>query len=128
MYELQRDIPPPPPPSQLSRQHARNMEALASLREIKRSGSKGEEEVFMNFGDLFVAGKREKIEEQLKVRGGGGFVFCVAFNRDAGIRKSCEMLHGTEEHVTRHTSHVTHHTSHVTRHTSHFTERATVVH
>ena len=67
----------PPPPSQLSRQHARNMEALASLREIKRSGSKAEEEVFMNFGDLFVAGKREKIEEQLKVRGGGGSCFVL---------------------------------------------------
>ncbi len=73
-HSLLAPSPDPPPPSQLSRQHARNMEALASLREIKRSGCKGEEEVFMNFGDLFVAGKREKIEEQLKVRvGGGGF-------------------------------------------------------
>ena len=52
---------------QLSRQHARNMEALASIREIKRSGGKGGEEIFMNFGDIFVAGKKEKVEEQLKV-------------------------------------------------------------
>ncbi len=29
--------------------------------------------------------------------------------------------HGTEEHVTRHTSHITHHTSHITHHTSHIT-------
>ncbi len=43
------------------------MEALASIREIKRSGGKGGEEIFMNFGDIFVAGKKEKVEEQLKV-------------------------------------------------------------
>jgi hypothetical protein len=52
---------------QLSRQHARNMEALSSIREMKRSGGKGGEEIFMNFGDIFVAGKKEKVEEQLKV-------------------------------------------------------------
>ena len=42
-------------------------------------------------------------------------------------------LHGTEEHVTRHTSrvthtsHITHHTSHVTRHTSHMTRHTSHV-
>ncbi len=43
------------------------MEALASIRELKRSGGKGDEEIFMNFGDIFVAGKKGKVEEQLKV-------------------------------------------------------------
>jgi hypothetical protein len=52
---------------QLSRQHARNMEALASLRDAKKFGGKVDDEIFMNFGDIFVAGKREKVEEQLKV-------------------------------------------------------------
>ena len=52
---------------QLSRQHARNMEALASIRAIKKSGGKGNDEIFMNFGDIFLAGKRGKVEEQLKV-------------------------------------------------------------
>ena len=32
------------------------------------------------------------------------------------VRQLMYTEHGTEEHVTRHTSHVTRHTSHVTRH------------
>jgi chaperonin cofactor prefoldin len=43
------------------------MEAMASIREMKRSGRKGDDEIFMNFGDIFVAATREKVEEQLKV-------------------------------------------------------------
>ncbi len=43
------------------------MEALASIRDVKRSGSKGDDEIFMNFGNIFLAGKRGKVEEQLKV-------------------------------------------------------------
>ena len=42
---------------------------------------------------------------------------------DAGVSTS----HGTEEHVTRHTSHVTHHTSHITHHTSHVTRHTSHV-
>jgi hypothetical protein len=102
---------------QLSRQHARNMEALASLRDIKKSGGKGDEEIFMNFGDIFVAGTREKVEEQLKVSGGGGRrSICIAVYLQDDIRHTSL--------VTRHTSHVTRHTSHVTRHTSHVTRHS----
>ena len=39
----------------------------------------------------------------------------------AAFTQVSEVVHGTEEHVTRHASHVTRHTSHVTRHTSHVT-------
>jgi hypothetical protein len=57
------------------------MEALASLRDVKRSGGNGDEEIFMNFGDIFVAGKRGKVEEQLKVSysDGGGWVSSMRF-------------------------------------------------
>ena len=61
---------------QLSRQHARNMEALASIREMKKSGGKGDDEIFMNFGDIFVAGKRGKVEAQLKVRAASSWYLC----------------------------------------------------
>jgi len=54
------------------------------------------------------------------------WVFACHVSRVTCYAAGCT-LHGTEEHVTRHTSHVTRHTSHVTRHTSHVTRHTSHV-
>ena len=68
------------------------MEALASIRDVKRSGGKGDDEIFMNFGDIFLAGKRGKVEEQLKVSAWLYWVFC----QNTACNLVCHLSHVTD--------------------------------